>query len=87
MAVDQLYFSGNKKPILCAVVCLLKKENWTENNIRTPCGVCLEMFWKMVIYLNLKDFDFICSSWNKKRILKTKLSKLYPIIDPVRRKK
>lgn len=85
MAVDQLYFHGNKNPILCAIVGLHKRKGWTESTICTPCGVCLEMFWEMIMDLDMIDFNFICSSWNKKKILKIKLSDLYPQIDPVRR--
>jgi len=44
MAVDQLVYHGNKKPNLCVLVCLLKRNNWTRSSIGTPCGACLELY-------------------------------------------
>lgn len=85
MAADQLFFHGNKQPVLCATVGFLKREKWTKNNICTPCGVCLEMFWEMLIEFDMQDMEFICCSWNKKRVLKAKFTELYPRVEAVRR--
>ncbi len=85
MAIDQLYYHGNKEPILCALVGLLTRKQWTKSSIITQCGVCLEMFWEVIMSLKIKDINFICSSWNKKRILKIKFSELYPRIEGVNR--
>jgi len=85
MAVDQMFYHGNRYPKLIALVGFLQREKWTENNICTPCGVCLEMLWGMVIKLNMRDISILCVSWNKKRILRAKLTELYPRIEAVRR--
>jgi cytidine deaminase len=85
MAVDQLMYQGNKKPNLCVLVSLLKRKNWTGSSIGTPCGACLEMFWELSMKLDMNDLHFLCVSWNKKKVLKVKLSELYPRFDAVRR--
>lgn len=85
MAVDQLYFHGYRSPILVVLTGVLKRSNLKNSSICTPCGVCLEMFWELIMDLKIKDLNFICSSWNKKRILKVKFTELYPRIEAVRR--
>ena len=85
MAVDQLLFHGNKDPKLCVLVGKLKRDQWTDNNMCTPCGVCLEMFWEMIMKLKIEDLEFLCVSWNKKRILRVKLTELYPRMESVKR--
>lgn len=80
MAVDQLYFNNNKKPRLIILTGLFNRKKWTKSTICTPCGICLEMFFVLTSSLKLKDLNFLCSSWNKKRILRIKLSELYPQI-------
>lgn len=85
MAVDQMFYHGNKYPVLCVLVGFLKRDKWTKDSICTPCGVCLEMYWEMIMKLGADDIDFLCVSWNKKRILKAKLTELYPRIEAVRR--
>lgn len=78
MAVDQLYFHGNKQPKLCVLVGVFARNDWTQDLVCTPCGVCLEMFRKLIMNFKLDDLHFICLSWNKKRVLKAKLIELYP---------
>ena len=78
MAVDQLYFHGNKQPKVCVLVGLFKRKGWSQNLVCTPCGVCLEMFRELITNLKLDDLPFICPSWNKKRILKASLNELFP---------
>ncbi|MFB6212320.1 MAG: hypothetical protein ABEI53_00670 [Candidatus Magasanikbacteria bacterium] len=78
MAVDQLKFNGNTTPELCAVTGFLVREGWKDSYICTPCGVCLEMFWELILSHDLEDLPFVCSSWNKERILKANLTELYP---------
>ncbi|MEX0918401.1 MAG: hypothetical protein WDZ85_00300 [Candidatus Paceibacterota bacterium] len=85
MAVDQMFYHGNKYPELVALVGLLQRDKWTVDNICTPCGVCLDMYWEMIMKLGMEDIDILCVSWNKKRILKTSLTELYPRIEAVRR--
>ena len=85
MAVDQMVFHGKEKPQLVALVGFLQREKWTEDNIVTPCGVCLEMYWEMIMRLGLEDLEFLCTSWNKDRILRAKLTELYPRIEAVKR--
>jgi len=85
MAVDQMFFDGNREPVKVALVGLLKRNKWTKDSICTPCGVCLEMYWEMIMQLGIKDLDFICASWDKKRILKAKLTELFPRFEAVRR--
>lgn len=85
MAVDQVLYHGNKHPRLVVLVGFLQREKWTNDNICTPCGVCLEMYWEMIMKLGMDDINILCVSWNKKRILKTKLTELYPRIESVRR--
>lgn len=78
MAVDQLYFHHNKKPNIFALAGTFSREGWSNDFVCTPCGVCLEMLFEMVLDLNLDDLDFLCPNWNKNKILKIKLSELYP---------
>lgn len=80
MAVDQLYFHGNKKPKLCVLVGIFVRDGWSEDWVCTPCGVCLEMFSEIIRYFNLEDMAFLCLSWDKSRFLRAKLSELYPQI-------
>jgi cytidine deaminase len=83
MAVDQLYFSRGATPKVLAVVGIFPRPNWTENSICTPCGPCLEMLWELIMDYNLQDLQIICSSWSKKRIVRTTLLELFPKVDPV----
>lgn len=85
MAVDQMAFHGNETPELVALVGLLQRDKWSENNIITPCGVCLEMYWELIIRLGMEDVEFLCTSWNKVRVLRIKLTELYPRIEAVKR--
>ncbi|HEQ65488.1 MAG TPA: cytidine deaminase [bacterium] len=85
MALDQMHYDRNREPELCVVTGLLNRPSWTEKSILTPCGVCLEMFWETIIELGLEDLDFICSSWDQSRIVRTKLSILFPKVDKGRR--
>lgn len=85
MAVDQMFYHGNRHPELIVLAGFLQREKWTKNSICTPCGVCLEMYWEMIMKLRMEDMDFLCVSWNKKRILRARLTELYPRIEAVRR--
>lgn len=85
MAVDQMAFHGNETPELVALVGLLQRDKWSENNIITPCGVCLEMYWELIMRLGMEDVEFLCTSWNKVRVLRIKLTELYPRIEAVKR--
>lgn len=78
MAVDQLYFHKNKRPIIIALIGTFTREGWSDDYICTPCGVCLEMFFEMTLELNINELDFLCLSWNQNKILRIKLSELYP---------
>lgn len=80
MALDQLYFHKNKKPRLVVLTGLFSRDGWSKSSICTPCGVCLEMFFVLISSLALSDLDFLCSSWDKSRILRVKLTELYPQI-------
>ena len=59
MAIDSLLIA-NDKPNLCAVVGKLNRENWTSENLCTPCGLCLEMFWELQMKKGLSDVEFVC---------------------------
>ncbi|RJR24752.1 hypothetical protein C4578_02425 [Candidatus Microgenomates bacterium] len=85
MAVDQMFFGGNRQPVKIALVGLFKRRRWTESAICTPCGVCLEMFWETITQLEFDDLDFICASWNKERILRVKLTELFPRVEVIGR--
>lgn len=85
MAVDQMAFHGNEKPELVALVGFLQREKWSEDNIITPCGVCLEMYWELIMRLGMEDLEFLCVSWNKDRVLRINLTELYPRIEAVKR--
>lgn len=85
MAVDQMDYHGNEKPKIIALIGFLKREKWTDDSIITPCGVCLEMYWELIMRLGMEDLEFLCSSWNKKRILRTKLTELYPRVEAVKK--
>lgn len=82
MALDQIYFNKNRHPQICVIVGKLPKTDWrrkwSDGKICTPCGVCLETFRQVTQSLKLKDLDFLCSSWNGKKILRAKLSALFP---------
>lgn len=80
MAVDQLYFGNNKKPKLIVSVGILKLDDWSEDFVCTPCGVCLEMIRELIMSLNIDDIDFLFSSWNQKRFLRSSLKELLPQI-------
>ena len=85
MAVDQMVFHGSEKPTLVALAGFLQREKWNEGNIITPCGVCLEMYWELIMRLGMEDLEFLCVSWNKERILRAKLTELYPRVEAVKR--
>ena len=85
MAVDQMFYHKNKKPKLIALIGVLQRERWTKDSICTPCGVCLEMYWEMTMKLRLKDIDLLCVSWNKKRVLRAKLTELFPRVEVIKR--
>lgn len=82
MAFDQMHFNKNTHPTLCVLIGKLPetawRRNWSDINICTPCGVCLEMMRQEIQSAGLKDLDLLCSSWDKKRILRAKLSELFP---------
>lgn len=80
MAVDQFYFHKGKTPLMCVLIGWFDRVGWSSNFVCTPCGVCLEMFWEMLMKLKIEDLVFLCVSWNKKKILQIKLSELYPQI-------
>lgn len=85
MTFDQMYFHKNQHPQICVIIGKLPKADWrrewSDRKICTPCGVCLEMFRQAIQSLKLKNLDFLCSSWNGKKILRAKLSDLFPIIN------
>jgi len=85
MAFDQMHFYKNTHPELCVLIGKLPEMNWrrkwSKKNICTPCGVCLETMRQVVQSLRLKDLDLLCSSWDKKRILRAKLSELFPLVN------
>lgn len=85
MALDQMFFYANHKPETCVLIGKFPNVNWrkkwSNDKICTPCGTCLETFRQVVESLRLKDLKFLCSSWNKKRVLRIKLSELFPLID------
>ena len=78
MAVDQMYFHGNRKPKIFVIAGTFIREGWSNDFVCTPCGVCMEMFFEMALDLKLNDLEFLCPNWNKDKILKIKLSELYP---------
>lgn len=80
MAVDQMVFKGDRKPILCVIVGKFIRYGWSRDSLCTPCGVCLEMFFELIQHQGVKDLLFLLPSWNKKRFLRIKLSELYPQI-------
>ena len=84
MALDQMYFHKNRYPKVCAIVGKLPqtdwRRKWSDSKICTPCGVCLETFRQAIQSLKLKDLNFLCSDWSGKRILRAKLSDLFPTI-------
>lgn len=85
MALDQVFFHKNRKPELCVIVGKLPqtkwRRKWSDENICTPCGVCLESFRQTVHTLGLEDIGFLCSSFDGKNILRAKLSELFPVIN------
>ena len=78
MAVDQLYRDGDSVPKAVYLTGLLERDRWGEDDIITPCGGCRELLNQMRNIFELPDLDVICFSWNKQRVLKIKLSKLFP---------
>lgn len=85
MALDQMYFSGDNLPKTCVLIGNLPevdyRPQWSEDNICTPCGVCLETMRQVIKSSRLEDLDLLCSSWNKKKNLRAKLSELFPFVD------
>lgn len=84
MAIDHLLIAKDR-PNLCGVVGKLNRENWSQENLCTPCGLCLEMFWELQMKTNMDDIEFICSNWDLDRILSIKLSELFPRFEAVKR--
>lgn len=84
MAIDNLLIADDK-PNLTAVVGKLNRDNWTTENLCTPCGLCLEMFWELQMKTGLNDIEFVCANWNLDRILSIKLSELFPRFEAVKR--
>ncbi len=79
MAVDRLYFSGDKSRVAtCYLVGRLDRQSWKDNFICTPCGVCLEMFLELMISKKGRDIRFVCASWDLSRVLTANLSELFP---------
>lgn len=58
MAIDQLYLHS-EKPRLIAVVGKLNRDNWRQDNLCTPCGLCLEMFWELQMKTGVGDIEFL----------------------------
>lgn len=84
MAIDNLLIADDK-PSLVAVVGKLNRDSWTAENLCTPCGLCLEMFWELQMKTGLDDIEFICANWNLDRIVRIKLSELFPRFEAVKR--
>jgi cytidine deaminase len=84
MAIDNLLVA-NDEPSLCAVVGKLNRDNWTNESLCTPCGLCLEMFWELQMKTKLDDIEFVCANWDLDKILSVKLSELFPRFEAVRR--
>ncbi|MCA9365807.1 hypothetical protein KC723_02845 [Candidatus Kaiserbacteria bacterium] len=84
MAIDHLLIA-NDRPILTAVVGRLNRDSWTKENLCTPCGLCLEMFWELQMKTGLGDIEFVCANWVLDRILSVKLSELFPRFEAVKR--
>lgn len=80
MALDQLYFEGDQVPITICTIGTFSRPGWQDDYLCTPCGVCLEMFLEATKFFNVHDIDFICSSWDKSKIIKTSLNELFPQI-------
>lgn len=78
MALDQLFFKGREKPKIVYMIGIFERLGWREDYICTPCGVCLEMFFESIKFFNIDEIKFICSSWNKKNIIKCSLKDLFP---------
>lgn len=85
MALDQMYFGKNRNPELCVIIGRFPnvkwRKKWSDDNICTPCGVCLEMFLETTHLLGIKDLNFLCVSWNKKKVLRATLSELFPQVN------
>jgi cytidine deaminase len=84
MAIDQLYLHS-EKPKLIAVVGKLNRDTWRQDNLCTPCGLCLEMFWELQMKTGVGDIEFLCANWDLDRILSVKLSELFPRFEAVKR--
>lgn len=78
MAMDQLLRHSKSAPKIIFIVAKFDKDFWSDDDICTPCGVCREMFRYVQNYFKVKDLNFVCFSWNKKRALKAKLSDFLP---------
>lgn len=84
MAIDQLYLHS-EKPKLVAVVGKLNRDNWRQDSLCTPCGLCLEMFWELQMKTGVSEIVFLCANWDLDKILKVKLSELFPRFEAVKR--
>lgn len=80
MALDQLYFNGKEAPQKVFIIGTFERHGWKNSFICTPCGACLEMFLESLKIFNISSLEFICSSWDKTRILKCELNELFPQI-------
>lgn len=84
MAIDNLLIADDK-PRLVAVVGKLNRDSWSAENLCTPCGLCLEMFWELQMKTGLADIEFLCANLDLNRILSVKLSELFPRFEAVKR--
>ncbi|MEK7163044.1 MAG: hypothetical protein AAB696_02020 [Patescibacteria group bacterium] len=80
MALDQLYFQGKEEPKIICTIGMFERFGWKNNFICTPCGVCLEMFFESMKFFKISNLKFICSSWDKTKILKCTFEELFPQI-------
>lgn len=84
MAIDNLLINRDI-PQLCALVGKLNRENWQQTNLCTPCGLCLETFWELQMKTSLPEINFICANWDLNKILRVKLTELFPRFEAVER--
>lgn len=77
MALDNLLFRGFRKPKMVAIIG--KMHGRKEEHLCTPCGRCREMFQEACQLCKVKDIYFLISSWDKKTVVRTKLSELLPL--------
>ena len=80
MALDSLYFHKKEYPVKVFTIGTFERREWNDSFICTPCGVCLEMLFEASIFFNIEKLDFVCSSWDKTKILKADLQELFPQI-------